>query len=249
MQFWFPWNHSARSTNKPQVKVCGVTTPEDALYAAQNGADFIGMILWPNAKRSIAVDVAKEVAAAAREGGATPVGVFVDENFDEVIEVCGSVGIDHAQLHGDDARAALSGLPSSLKVIYVMNADSEGTLVTSRPGEDELEAAGNRLQGATGWRKASDWVSSGRRTVDYLLIDGMKPGSGEAFDWSKLKVPRGASRRGWILAGGLTPDNVAEATKILHPDVVDVSSGVTDASGTKKDPAKVKAFIEAVRGV
>jgi phosphoribosylanthranilate isomerase len=74
-------SYSAQS----QVKVCGVTDPEDALYAAKSGADFIGMIVWPNAKRSIDVGLAKEITAAAREGGAEPVGVFVSENSEEVI--------------------------------------------------------------------------------------------------------------------------------------------------------------------
>ena len=66
------------------MKVCGVTNAEDALFAAKNGADFIGMIVWPKSKRSIDVETAKEVAAAAREGGAEPVGVFVSENAEEV---------------------------------------------------------------------------------------------------------------------------------------------------------------------
>ena len=74
----------------PLVKVCGVTTAEDATHAGQAGANFIGMILWPKSKRSIALDVAKEVAAAAKEAGAVPVGVFVDESAEEI--VAGGVG-------------------------------------------------------------------------------------------------------------------------------------------------------------
>eukprot|EP00976_Prorocentrum_cordatum_P105164 1194174-Prorocentrum_minimum.AAC.2 len=133
------------------AKVCGVANPEDALFAAKNGADFIGMIIWPKSKRSIGVEIAKEVAAAAREGGAEPVGVFVSENADElecraycaectctlmsadpwtlptcvgrldkqlskrimcterlcdmqIVDLCGQIGLDIAQLHGDGSR-------------------------------------------------------------------------------------------------------------------------------------------------
>jgi len=222
-----------------------VTDPEDALYAATSGADFIGMIVWPNAKRSIDVGLAKEITAAAREGGAEAVGVFVSENSEEILGKCAEIGLDIAQLHGDGSRAALMGLPSKLKVIYVMNADADGTLVT--PGPNELVDLDPALTGEKGWRKASDWMSRGRRTVDYLLIDGLNAGSGESYEWSNLKVPRGASKKGWILAGGLDPDSVAGAVSIARPNIVDVSSGVTMACGIKKDPAKVKAFIDAVK--
>ena len=69
------------------MKVCGVTNPEDALFAAKNGADYIGMIIWPNAKRSVNAEMAKQVAEASREGGAEPVGVFVSENAEEVMQL------------------------------------------------------------------------------------------------------------------------------------------------------------------
>ena len=93
---------------------------------------------------------------------------------------------------------------------------------------------------------AFDWMSRGRRTIDWLLVDGPQPGSGEAVEWARVKVPRGASRKGWLLAGGLTPENVAAALQSARPDGVDVASGVTTAGGILKDPAKVEAFIAAV---
>ena len=160
---------------KPFVKVCGVTTPADAILAAGAGAAYIGMILWPKSKRSIAAIVAKEVATAARNSGAVPVGVFVDESADVIIAACDAAGIEVAQLHGDGARAALSKLPTRIKVIYVVNATAEGVIVTPMPGdEDTLTAQRQKeLSGEKGWRAAIDWVHGPRRTVEWILVDGI----------------------------------------------------------------------------
>ena len=95
---------AAASPGSTLVKVCGVTTPGDCALAVGAGASFIGMILWPKSKRSVAFDVAAEIAAKAKEGGAVPVGVFVDESAEEIIAACDAVGIDYAQLHGTIAN-------------------------------------------------------------------------------------------------------------------------------------------------
>ena len=230
---------------KTLVKVCGVTTPEDATQAASAGAHFIGMILWPKSKRSIDLDVAKSVADAAKAAGAIPIGVFVDETAEEIIAACEKVGIDHAQLHGDNARAALTDLPMKIKAVYVVSADKDGAIVTPMPGDEEklCKDRQEKLAGAQGWLAAVDWVNGPRRTIDWLLVDGVDAGSGETYDWKNLRVPRGCSRKGWILAGGLDPQNVKEAIGVCHPTAVDVASGVADDSGVKKDHAKVDAFI------
>ena len=128
---------AAKDEKKTLVKVCGVTTPEDATQAASAGADFIGMILWPKSKRSIPLDVAKQVADAAKAAGATPIGVFVDESAEEIVAACEAVGIDHAQLHGDNARAALTDLPMKIKAVYVVSAAKDGAIVTPMPGDEE----------------------------------------------------------------------------------------------------------------
>ena len=96
------------------VKVCGIVSVEDARAAIENGANFIGMILWPKSKRSVSRDVARVVAKYCVENGATPVAVFVDETAEEITEICDAIGCDHAQLHGDGAREALETLPTSL---------------------------------------------------------------------------------------------------------------------------------------
>lgn len=87
-----------------------------------------------------------------------------------------------------------------------------------------------------------------RRQADWLLVDGLRGGSGEALDWTALAPPVDCAKRGWLLAGGLNPDNVAEAASIARPTVVDVSSGVSGPDGVAKDAEKVRAFIAAAKG-
>ena len=216
-----------------------------ALEAVEQGADFIGMILWPKSKRSIDFALAREIASIAKEGGATPVGVFVDESVDAIVSACKDVGIDHAQLHGDGARLSLKDLPMSIKAIWVVNADKDGVIVTPLPGdEDALMKQRTDAMGANPVTAAVDFVKGPRRVVDWILVDGETAGSGETYDWTNLKPPRGASRKGWLLAGGLDPENVAEAVAVCKPTGVDVASGVTDDSGVKKDASKVEAFIK-----
>jgi len=200
------------------VKVCGVVSPQDASFATSLGADFIGMIMWPKAKRSVATETASQIAAVARESGAQAVGVFVDEDATTIAQRCADAGIDIAQLHGDGARASLPQLPESLKVIYVMHANGEGEIQTVAPS----------------------------RAVDWVLVDGMKGGSGETFSWTSLRVPLDAATQGWLLAGGLVPGNVAEAIQTARPTGVDVSSGVAGPDGLKKDSEKVAEFIKGV---
>lgn len=100
--------------------------------------------------------------------------------------------------------------------------------------------------GANPVTAAIDWVKGPRRTVDWVLVDGQNAGSGEKYDWKGLKAPRGASRKGWILAGGLDPTNVSEAVMTTRPTAVDVASGVADESGVAKDKQKIEAFIQNV---
>jgi phosphoribosylanthranilate isomerase len=164
----------------------------------------------------------------------------------QIVAACEAAGVTVAQLHGDAARMSLAGLPARLNAIYVMTASPAGALQTPLPSA-LIEPKPDLMKGAQGWRKAVDWVSFGRRTVDWLLVDGQTPGSGEAYDWRALRVPRGASRRGWLLAGGLSPENVGAAIAVARPDGVDVASGVTQACGVLKDPARVEAFVAAVR--
>ncbi len=129
------------------IKVCGVTTPEDAEFAASAGADFIGMIMWQKAKRAVSLDTAKRIAQIACEHGAQPIGVFVDEDAATIAEVCELAGLKIAQLHGEGARRALTDLPPTLQAVYVMQSDAQGRLQTALPGGD----ASDLTAGKTRW--------------------------------------------------------------------------------------------------
>lgn len=212
------------SAHTPLVKICGVHSPQDAALAAGAGADFVGMILWPKAKRAVSISTAADIAAEVVRRGAQPVAVFVDEDADTIARVCSEAGIGIAQLHGDGARASLPDISPGLQVVYVLHSTPEGAIQTQLP----------------------DKASS--RPTDWLLVDGLKGGSGVALDWRALQVPQGIAKRGWALAGGLHPGNVAEAVTIARPSLVDVSSGVAGPDGLAKDAAKVQAFIAAAKG-
>lgn len=218
---------AAAAVDERFIKVCGVTNVEDAHYAASCGANMIGMILCPKAKRSIPPHVAREISAIARQHNAIPVGVFVDEDAATIAEVCKASDVDVAQLHGNGARHAVLDLPSHLRTVYVMHADKSGTLQTPLP-TDIARGAGRELT----------------RVVDWILLDSLQGGSGERFDWSSLNPPVHACSRGWLLAGGLTPANVTEAIATAAPTGVDVSSGVCGPDGLKKDYRKVSLYIE-----
>lgn len=103
------------------------------MMAAEAGADFIGMILWQKAKRAVKLDRAKEIVEAAKRHGAQPVGVFVDEDATTIASVCSAIGLGLAQLHGEEARKAVSGLPPSIDTIYVMQCDEHGRLQSAAP--------------------------------------------------------------------------------------------------------------------
>ena len=242
------------------VKICGVTSSEDCRRAIDAGASHVGMILWPKSKRSVDIARAKEIVEECKKEEAssgkkkraiTPVAVFVDEDGKTITKICEELGYNtHAQLHGDGARAALADIPNKIKAIWVCSADETGKIVTNMPGESEEELASRRremLSGEKGWRAPIDWVNGPRKTVDYVLIDGINAGSGEKFEWENLKVPRGCSRKGWILAGGLTPENCSEAVMVLKPNGVDVASGVCDETGVVKSKEKCDAFVSNVR--
>jgi len=203
------------------VKICGVTRVEDARAAALAGADFVGLNFWPASKRHVTADAAVELARAGRVRGAMIVGVFVDASVETIVATARTVGLDLIQLHGDE--------PPGMCV--------------------EVRAAtGLRVWKALPVARAGDVDGLERWPVAAVVLDAATPGrggSGQTIDWT-LAARAAQSTRPIVLAGGLEPGNVAAAIAAAAPWAVDVASGVEAAPGIK-DPAKIDAFVRAVR--
>jgi phosphoribosylanthranilate isomerase len=198
-----------------KVKICGVTTVDDARMAAAAGADAIGINFSPRSLRCVAVDVAAAIAAALPPQ-VCRVGVFVDAPRDEVASIAAQVGLDALQFHGDESAGLCAGWDrTTIKAVRVRD--------------------GNALAQVAAY------------AVDFILADAYVEGSpGGTGQRVPLEWLTGVPPDRLILAGGLTPDNVAAAIRAVRPAMVDVASGVESAPG-RKDPEKVERFIANAR--
>jgi phosphoribosylanthranilate isomerase len=203
------------------VKICGITSPEDALLAAEAGADAVGFVFWPKSPRCVDAVTARRIADALPPS-VVRVGVFVDAGREELVRTADEAGLDLLQLHGSETPEALAELPlRALKAVRVGSGFAPEMAL-----QYEGRAAGILLD---------------------TLRDGKPGGTGEPFDWALVReVRRRASFV--VLAGGLSPDNIKAALEAVSPDGVDVSSGVEAAPG-RKDPARVRAFVDVVRSL
>jgi phosphoribosylanthranilate isomerase len=200
------------------VKICGITSPADGLMAVEAGADALGLVFYPRSPRHLSLAAA---AAIAKElpPHIVRVGLFVNAPEHEVLHAIVECGLTLLQFHGDEPPdyCVQFGL-MSMKAFRVRDAAS-------------LEALPSY-------------------PTDAWLLDACVPnalgGTGETFNW-ELAVQARQLGRPIFLAGGLTPENVAQAVRQVQPYAVDVSSGV-EASPGRKDPAKVRAFVQAAKG-
>ncbi len=215
-----------------KVKICGITNLDDAVAAAEAGADYLGFIFWDRSKRFISIAEARKIAAAMRRRQFCPtlVGVFVDESPDHVAFVLDSCLLDLAQLSGSEPPGVIGDPDSPLY------QRSYKALRPTSLAEAQAEAE---------WYVSPD-AANGHPS---LLLDAYHPdlpgGTGRRVDRDMAaqlaqEVPR------LMLAGGLTPRNVAQAIQQVRPFAVDVASGV-EASPGRKDHALVRDFISAAR--
>lgn len=195
------------------VKICGITTEDDALFAVAMGADAVGFVFAPSTRQVAAQQVYDITRRLPPE--ILTVGVFRDEHPDRVVDTIHRAGLKAAQLHGYETPSMVADVAASVR--WVIKAVAAGT---------------------------PDAARADQFGTDLILVDAATPGSGSVFDWALIDdLPVGPR---YILAGGLTPDNVAAAVSRGRPWGVDVSTGVERAPG-RKDPLKVKAFIERAR--
>jgi phosphoribosylanthranilate isomerase len=204
---------------KTQVKICGITSVADAQAAAAAGADMIGLMFYEGSPRHITLPKAVEIARSLSPF-VLRVGVFVNPDETVVNRAIAECGLNLLQFHGDETSEFCTQFGiMSMKALRVKDADSLQALETYQ--------------------------------TDAFLLDAYSKsglgGTGEKFNWN-LAIEARRFGKPIFLAGGLTPENVADAVRQVRPFAVDVSSGVESAPG-KKDAAKVKAFIEAVRAV
>jgi phosphoribosylanthranilate isomerase len=202
-----------------KVKVCGITNPEDAQVAAESGTDAIGLV-FAESPRRVGIERASEISAVLPEG-ILKVGVFVNAETGVVLRISSEVGLDYAQLHGDEPPEEVAAVrEGGLKVIKALRVQDVESIAV-------MEGYG----------------------VDLFLLDAYSErawgGTGERFDWGLAKSLK--ERDNILVSGGLTPENVREAVEFFEPYGVDASSSLEDTPG-KKNKERVRRFVSAAKG-
>ena len=216
-----------------KIKICGITNTEDAVKACENGADLIGLIFVPGALRTVNSNIVKAMHDAISPGicGDVPkVGLFMNEDTEEVADTVIECGLNVVQLHGEES-------PEYCRKIKSVVMDKSGVsipIIKAFKVDAGIVPQGSHMPG--------DYDD-----VDYFVFDtfhrGMVGGTGITFDWEILAKEADAIKKPFFVAGGLTPGNVKDAIEIINPYGVDVSSGVEKEKG-KKDVALLKEFIQ-----
>ena len=210
----------------PEVKICGVTTEATLDLLAELDVDYVGLVLVRKSPRHVTLQRAQQLADHATHLGLKPVALVCNAPADAARLIAETLPLHALQLHGDETPEAVAALhlPGGVRV---------------------WKALPFARHTADPWRH--------RPAVRTLLLDapprdGLTGGTGHAFDWAGLQHLDRTGLPPLALAGGLNPDNVAEAVRVARPDLVDVSSGVEQTRGVK-DPRRLRAFVAAARAV
>jgi phosphoribosylanthranilate isomerase len=209
------------------VKICGMTTPEAVCAAAEFGADMVGFVFFAKSPRNVSIGRARALSASLA-GRAQTVALVVNAGDRELAEIVEGLKPDWLQLHGEESPERVED-------------------IRNRFGVPVLKAVGiaraEDLARAEAYLDRAESVLLDAKPPENLTLPG---GNGLCFDWRLARDFSARTRKSWLLAGGLTPENVEEALRLTHARGVDVSSGVEDGPG-QKSVAKIQAFIAAAR--
>ncbi len=202
-----------------KIKICGIKTETDALAAMDVGADLIGFNFYPKSPRYISVGRCRDIMSVMRRyGHITYVGVFVNASVEEIRATMETLGLSLAQLHGDETVEMLSALDGKAFKAFRGVPNNLNSFANDGAPALLVDASVKGVYGGTGI--TADWNGAAELAKQYPLL----------------------------LAGGLTPENVADAVRQVKPWGVDVASGVESAPG-EKDASKMKAFVKAILGI
>ena len=205
------------TNSNTKIKICGLTSPAEARYLNENHVDFAGMVLFfPKSKRNISIEQAMEIMAAL-DASIKRVAVVVSPSIEQVRQI-EAAGFDYVQIHGEIPETETEAEAAiAIPILKAFNVSDMGSY--------EKYHNDSRIAG--------------------YVFDAIEPGSGKTFDWKLVdNIPR--DEKLLLLAGGLNPDNVRMAIEAVHPDGVDVSSGVENDDKAGKNPERIRAFAIAV---
>lgn len=206
------------TNSNTKIKICGLTSPAEARYLNENHVDFAGMVLFfPKSKRNISIEQAMEIMAAL-DASIKRVAVVVSPSIEQVRQI-EAAGFDYVQIHGEIPETETEA--EAAIAIPILKAFNVSDMDSYEKYHNDSRIAG-------------------------YVFDAIEPGSGKTFDWKLVdNIPR--DEKLLLLAGGLNPDNVRMAIEAVHPDGVDVSSGVENDNGAGKNPDKIHDFVAAIK--